>query len=1470
MPRKRKSLSLSPQRKSSNSNTSVSLPSSASLPLPPAMSHKKKETLSSMCEMFPNLDPSLVEMVLSEYTEVEVVMDYLLELSTSAKKEAELESTGFENAGIYMEDFQGYVLNSESVEPPPDQIEECLNDLCIDGTTPDLDVLLDEALDKYGLGNSDSFYSSGLDDDDSVCKASNSVMSDLIQSTPLENRLLQTQYLEKTSQSHIPMDSKEDFAVCEYNATPISSAPSDVSETVEIRLESCLENSSDSHCSIQQHPIKTTNSQEHLRTSDMQTIPECAPSALAAKPTVASAPPKSQIKWNPMASAFYPASNPQSSFITPVVANPVQWTYVVRTRDPSGVISSNAHVPSASAWNRIPQAVCSAGNVKPMSQLKPKVQPVPQVSKKGTRLVGKVLVMLRGAPGSGKSTLARMLLEQNPSGVILSTDDYFYCNGQYQFDINCLNEAHDWNHKRAQDAFVKNVSPIIIDNTNMQGWEMKPYVTMAMKYKYKVTFREPDTWWKYKPKELERRNTHGVKKERIIRMLEHFERVTVNSILNLAHPKDPEIVTDKEDTSNICSNLSKQRPELLSFVGDWPVEQTLRQRSPRRKKKKPKNESVQQPTEEIQTAKCHLEQTFDHPKLVPYDDDDDDEIDFGDEASGTENAQNSSYTIHTSIEDNNTSIAEVKSKSESAVDMFFKILQQEPNSTLNERDLQNLKVDPEINPKPSSKRGCRQCKLALTFNNSCPSLPEIDDSLPAFKLTDAVDQSSSYTGVSQSSQTEPYDFAIAWRVERKNTSDIKSLNVLTGNGVRFKSKSLESSDHLQDNIPYRMVHHKSTFVEEDEISSLADEDGIQILCRLFRSLSFDVLKDLFERCNKDLQWATNLLLDSGEKMYKDEECVPEDWFKYQGESCEQSENCNVASNTIHQRNKVPTSEKSEIFEEQYKAETTSITDSIATPPENFTPSNPLSLVVAEELKNGNVLSSSSEVPELTNPCTVVDSPLPEHDLVSETVEAHIMWSSSLEGGLLNSADVLTNNIINEKTSKEHVLQGMSYGVDALCDTIDGQDEFPLSMCEDEENTDVQSNTKEAVKPHINYLSWPKESIKFDYLELSLPPELAFQLTELFGPVGIDPGALTIEDCVVPIDLKLAEEIHKKWKESIMERHNQEALSYQLLAEANGTQKDHIYLDSLLQEQESRLAEKYSVASEEEITPFPFMDQWNTQIKKVSLRQIMSEEMALQAREDLNKCLPSSNCAVKMKEKQLLELFPNVEQNLLIDIFKESNYSLEKTEEFMSCLLESDPVQNVVAPGFKQEVMLPADKTKEKKIKPDKDVLCERYFQDLEFPDYDDFRAEAFLYRQKQQESYRKAAEAHNRGMKQVAAYYAQQGYLYGQKMKEEHHRAAVHIFERANEYLLPENILDLHGLHVDEAMKHFRRVLHDKTEDYKQNEGKPHLLVITGRGNRSQGGVPRIKPAVVDYLTIHHYRFQEKTSGVLRITLKKN
>ncbi|XP_061638211.1 NEDD4-binding protein 2-like 2 [Phyllopteryx taeniolatus] len=149
-----------------------------------------------------------------------------------------------------------------------------------------------------------------------------------------------------------------------------------------------------------------------------------------------------------------------------------------------------------------------------------------------------VLILMRGLPGSGKTTMARELLLSGPSGLILSTDDYFAHNGGYRYEPGLLGEAHEWNHRRASDAMHDGHSPVIIDNTNLQAWEMKPYVQMALQRGYRVDFCEPNTSWKYDPWELEKRNKHGVPQEKIAQMLDRFSYpISVDVVLSSREPQ---------------------------------------------------------------------------------------------------------------------------------------------------------------------------------------------------------------------------------------------------------------------------------------------------------------------------------------------------------------------------------------------------------------------------------------------------------------------------------------------------------------------------------------------------------------------------------------------------------------------------------------------------------------------------------------------------------------------------------------------------------------------------------------------------------------------------------------------------------------------------------------------------------------------------------------------------------------------
>ncbi|NXP43854.1 N42L1 protein, partial [Heliornis fulica] len=164
----------------------------------------------------------------------------------------------------------------------------------------------------------------------------------------------------------------------------------------------------------------------------------------------------------------------------------------------------------------------------------------------------------------------RQLKRDHPGAVVLSTDDYFIENGVYLFEPDFLEDAHTWNQKRAHKAMKNGKSPVIIDNTNIQAWEMKPYVLMARENRYEVVFQEPDTPWKFSVRELARRNTHHVPREKIQRMKEQYEHnVTFHSVLHAQEPsrdgrssRGPNAAYSVRAHSSLPPAFSGRRPHM--------------------------------------------------------------------------------------------------------------------------------------------------------------------------------------------------------------------------------------------------------------------------------------------------------------------------------------------------------------------------------------------------------------------------------------------------------------------------------------------------------------------------------------------------------------------------------------------------------------------------------------------------------------------------------------------------------------------------------------------------------------------------------------------------------------------------------------------------------------------------------------------------------------------------------------------
>lgn len=138
----------------------------------------------------------------------------------------------------------------------------------------------------------------------------------------------------------------------------------------------------------------------------------------------------------------------------------------------------------------------------------------------------KILIIMRGLPGSGKSYRAMALLNKhggNPEDHIISTDNAFipetlrrrragfYVSeedelAEYKknFSPDKLHSAHLRTHQEFKRKVDQGVTPLIIDNTNIQKEHMRPYIDYAEKNEYEIKIEYPDSpWWQDVAKHLE-------------------------------------------------------------------------------------------------------------------------------------------------------------------------------------------------------------------------------------------------------------------------------------------------------------------------------------------------------------------------------------------------------------------------------------------------------------------------------------------------------------------------------------------------------------------------------------------------------------------------------------------------------------------------------------------------------------------------------------------------------------------------------------------------------------------------------------------------------------------------------------------------------------------------------------------------------------------------------------------------------
>ena len=142
--------------------------------------------------------------------------------------------------------------------------------------------------------------------------------------------------------------------------------------------------------------------------------------------------------------------------------------------------------------------------------------------------------------------------------------------------------------------------------------------------------------------------------------------------------------------------------------------------------------------------------------------------------------------------------------------------------------------------------------------------------------------------------------------------------------------------------------------------------------------------------------------------------------------------------------------------------------------------------------------------------------------------------------------------------------------------------------------------------------------------------------------------------------------------------------------------------------------------------------------------------------------------------------------------------------------------------------------------------------------------ESFI--QQRDELYRKARASSK--MQGVAGYYASEARAVHAKIKEKQREGQMELFQQANQGN-PANKLDLHFLQTGEAMRQLNTFVAERMAGLKKG-GSEWVEVVTGKGNRSDNGKSRLKPAVINWLDQKSLQHSEVNPGCLKIHLKSS
>ncbi|XP_065095502.1 NEDD4-binding protein 2 [Ochlerotatus camptorhynchus] len=389
----------------------------------------------------------------------------------------------------------------------------------------------------------------------------------------------------------------------------------------------------------------------------------------------------------------------------------------------------------------------------------------------------------------------------------------------------------------------------------------------------------------------------------------------------------------------------------------------------------------------------------------------------------------------------------------------------------------------------------------------------------------------------------------------------------------------------------------------------------------------------------------------------------------------------------------------------------------------------------------------------------------------------------------------------------------------------------------------------------------EDPIKSDpeVLEVTLGINLISQLHATFkdkhGSGAISLDELTNERTKVFMATEMAEQLYLSFLDSIYSCREENKI-YTMKKDAR-----------LAQQMEAK--EKYPVLFKKTTEDSP------------NLNDIMEMEYALTAyRSEINgwaKQAPQ-DLASHMTRQKLAEMYPSVDGKVLAEILHAHHNKFSDTITVLNNSIPEE-LRNQIA-REREALLKRAEAEKQKPLPPsstsppptvDQGPSSSEDDINLHLKTAEECRNLSQHHQELKNECHEKARNAIQRGMAGVAEYYAQVARLHRTKIDMYSSKASNAIMEVHKLTLNNVDVLDLHYLHSEEALRcleiflaeHARKLTH-RRQQFKE------LFIITGRGLHSADGIPIIKHRVKAMLRDLGLRCVELNPGFLKIKLHNN